>query len=357
MNKAVYIHRVSCFPEDLWPGKSVIQPFCYRAELGGWIRPVPESEECILAQLGEERQYREADRTVLLALAALRSFQHSGEYDAMFLGSSRVSTGKWESVHADYLSGSKMRPRYSPATTFGNLSHTLAHALRGCGAHADVSQTCSSGLQALLLGISWLNSGMGRRVICGASEAPLTPFTAALLKATGILSVSGAGCYPDVNGVFLANGTVLGEAAGLVELGVEPGPVAISGWGAGLETGASATGITVDGKAFQISMKQACNGRIPDVVVLHAPGTPVGDAAERAAVQAVFGSQMPALFGTKGYTGHALGAAGITSLSWAFKMLMGESNPYWSGPTPDCVLVNAMGFGGNAISVFLERTK
>jgi 3-oxoacyl-[acyl-carrier-protein] synthase II len=356
MFEPVYIREMHCFPVDLWPDSIHPNPFVYKEGIG-WVRAVPKEEEAILRQIMSEKSYKELDRTVHLAIAALRKFSEELNADALFIGSSRVSTGKWEEIHSRFVEGLKMRPRYSPVTTFGNLSHTLGHILALNGMQTDVSQTCSSGLQALLMGISWLNSGMGSEVLCGASEAALTPFTSSILAATGITQQTDANDRPRTNGLFLDGGTVLGEASGLLLLSKEKSDVQISGWGAAMETGKSATGISSQGLAYEISMGKACNGRIPEMIVLHAPGTALGDAAERNAVKSLFGELQPKLIGTKGITGHCLGAAGIVSLYWAYQLLRGHQNPYCQTAPPLSILVNAMGFGGNAVSIFLERKK
>jgi 3-oxoacyl-[acyl-carrier-protein] synthase-1 len=53
-----------------------------------------------------------------------------------------------------------------------------------------------------------------------------------------------------------------------------------------------------------------------DYVNMHGTGTPANDAAEGAAVAAVVGGDVPCS-STKGWTGHALGAAGIVEALFA----------------------------------------
>lgn len=98
-----------------------------------------------------------------------------------------------------------------------------------------------------------------------------------------------------------------------------------------------------------------------DVVVLHAPGTLKGDQAELRAIQEVFGSQTPALTGNKWKIGHTFGASGMFSLELAVLMLVEQvfiPTPFNHRAAPNklnTILVNSVGFGGNAVSILLER--
>jgi 3-oxoacyl-(acyl-carrier-protein) synthase len=99
-----------------------------------------------------------------------------------------------------------------------------------------------------------------------------------------------------------------------------------------------------------------------DALVLHAPGTVKGDLSETRAVQAVFGDRLPAMTSNKWKLGHALGASGALSLEMAVLMLQHQrliSVPYLpEKKVPEVlntVLVNAVGFGGNAVSIVLSR--
>jgi 3-oxoacyl-(acyl-carrier-protein) synthase len=98
-----------------------------------------------------------------------------------------------------------------------------------------------------------------------------------------------------------------------------------------------------------------------DVVVLHAPGTLKGDRAELRAVERVFGPRLPALTGNKWKIGHTLGASGMLSLEMAVQMLVRQQFiglPFGLSPAPQrlqTILVNGVGFGGNAVSILLER--
>ena len=76
----------------------------------------------------------------------------------------------------------------------------------------------------------------------------------------------------------------------------------------------------------------------------------------------MFGDQLPVLTGNKWKLGHTLGASGGLSLEMALLMLQRQkvfTIPYLEQPKPpkkiQSVMINAMGFGGNAVSVILTR--
>ena len=100
-----------------------------------------------------------------------------------------------------------------------------------------------------------------------------------------------------------------------------------------------------------------------DAVVLHSPGTPAGDAAERQAMRAVFGNNLPDITSNKWLLGHTLGASAALSLDYACQLLATQSwpaPPFATDLTPAPsrpirrVLVNAAGFGGNAASAVIS---
>src|SRR5207237_3984286 len=124
------------------------------------------------------------------------------------------------------------------------------------------SSTCSSALQALGTGLAWLRAGLADRYLAGGTEAPLTPFTVAQLRAVGIYSARPADDFPCRPGAASAsaNTFVLGEGAAVFALEravPRPGDLLLAGVGFGFERAASRTGITPTGDHFQQAMRQA----------------------------------------------------------------------------------------------------
>lgn len=97
-----------------------------------------------------------------------------------------------------------------------------------------------------------------------------------------------------------------------------------------------------------------------DVIVMHAPGTIKGDLSEYKAIQKVFGNELPLLTTNKWKIGHTLGASGMLNIEMALLMLQHQKFVGVPFVTVQAekkqlqkVLVNAVGFGGNAVSVLL----
>ena len=112
----------------------------------------------------------------------------------------------------------------SPTTTLGNISSWVAHDLQTKGPEISHSITCSTALHALINGVAWLKSGMANKFLVGGSEAPLTPFTIAQMKAMRIYA-KGNSDYPcrAMDLQKKQNTMVLGEAASIacLELGIQ----------------------------------------------------------------------------------------------------------------------------------------
>ncbi len=110
-----------------------------------------------------------------------------------------------------------------------------------------------------------------------------------------------------------------------------------------------------------------------DYINPHATATPVGDAREIDAIRAVFGTEVPAISGTKSLTGHSLGAIGVQEAIISLLMMknsficesanIDEIDPAFADlpivrrrrddVSLNCVISNSFGFGGtNATLAF-----
>ena len=99
-----------------------------------------------------------------------------------------------------------------------------------------------------------------------------------------------------------------------------------------------------------------------DVIVMHAPGTIKGDKSEYKAIQKVFGATLPMLTTNKWKVGHTFGASGMLNLEMALLMMQHQhfiGVPFVPEPSSRKairnVLINAVGFGGNAVSIVLSK--
>ena len=110
------------------------------------------------------------------------------------------------------------------------------------------SITCATASHSILNAIAWLESGMATSFIAGGTEAPLTDFTIAQMKALRIYSQES----DDFKCRALdlekkSNHMILGEAAACFVLSKKPSNsgIRISGYGTAIEDLRSATSMSV----------------------------------------------------------------------------------------------------------------
>ncbi len=350
-----------------------------------WAAPLPESvKNAIKALRSSDSKYKNLDDTVLFAIhtaqQAIRDSKWEDSHNfGVNIGSSRGATSLFEKYHAEFLKHGKSATLSSPTTTLGNISSWVAHDLKSQGPEISHSITCSTALHALLNAVAWIQSGMTNQFLVGGSEAPLTPFTIAQMQALKIYSnfntqahsesFEGYPCQAlDLN--KKQNSMVLGEGAAMacLEKGKDPDALAfIEGVGFATEPLEHNVSISTEAQCFQDSMKMALGKLHPeevDTIVMHTPGTVKGDFSEYRAIQQVFGESIPFLTTNKWKVGHTFGASGLLSLEMGILMMQHQkyiSVPYFKQVTRTTsirrIMVNAVGFGGNAVSVLLRNPK
>ncbi|WP_353480974.1 beta-ketoacyl synthase N-terminal-like domain-containing protein [Haliscomenobacter sp.] len=345
---------------------------------GHWMGRLPVAAESrIIKMCSSDKYYFQVDRSVLLAITAAeqaltRAGWQAGPGLGIQIGSSRGATNTWEHYYQQWEGGIEggLSPMTSPLTTLGNLSSWVGYHLRSGDMVAEHSVTCSTALHAILSGVTWLESGRVTRYLAGGTEAPLTPFTIAQMKALRIMAGVDDYDYP-VRALDLektANTMAIGEGAACFCMEKEPSEALawIEGIGFSTEWGGTPTNVSKDADGMQRAMRMAWEeAGCPkvDAIVTHAPGTKQGDAAEMKAIQAVFGEDLPLITNNKWKIGHTLGASGGLSLEFALLMLMNDrfiGIPYLAAASAanrplETMLVNAQGFGGNAVSILLRK--
>lgn len=321
-----------------------------------------------------DSNYASLDPSVVYAMFVARQAtqQASWKIGANFginLGSSRGATQLFEKFHAEFLKSGRTSALTSPSTTLGNISSWVAHDLKAQGPEISHSVTCSTSLHAVLNAVAWLRSGMETRFLAGGSEAALTSFTLHQMRSLKVCAQFPAD-YPcrALDLEKTRNSMVLGEGAGVacLETGMQSKALAyIEEIGYATDFAHNSTAISEDAICFQKSMRMALGDRPLheiDAIVMHAPGTIKGDVSEWRAIQKVFGNDVPMLTSNKWKLGHTFGASGILNLQLAVLMLRHQHFipvPYVpvqkTKKSIRKILVNAVGFGGNAVSVLLGR--
>ncbi|WP_394974638.1 beta-ketoacyl synthase N-terminal-like domain-containing protein [uncultured Croceitalea sp.] len=346
-----------------------------------WTGNLPELIAHEIAALKtSDIKYKNLDTSVLYAIYASRKALEKLDWKTsdnfgVNIGSSRGATTLFENFHEEFLKNKNTSTLASPTTTLGNISSWVAHDLKTKGPDISHSITCSTALHAVLNGIAWLQGGMADKFLVGGSEAPLTPFTIAQMKALKIYTSSVTS--NEVGNSFPCraldfdknkNSMVLGEAASVacLEKGNKERALAkIIGIGYATEPLAHNVSISTDATCFQDSMRMALYGLNTDdidAVVMHAPGTIKGDLSEFKAVKKIFCNKIPFLTTNKWKVGHTFGASGMLSIEMAVLMLQNQkviSVPFAqkqeSPKSIKNVLINAVGFGGNAVSILLSK--
>jgi len=191
------------------------------------------------------------------------------------------------------------------------LARRVAAELGLAGVHAAVSTACTSGLTALALAERRIVLGEVERVLVVGTDG-LNEFIMAGFGSMGILDPEP--CRP-----FDAarRGLSLGEGAGAIVLSAHESEsigVSIAGHG-GANDACHITGCDREGRGLALAVRRALahaglDGADVDLMHLHGTGTKVNDASEAIGLASVFGGPTPFAFGSKGQTGHTLGAAG-----------------------------------------------
>lgn len=365
-------------PNEVWKSYGEDTHNLDHARIGDqevWASYLPESTKTEITKLRQlDSKYHYLDDSVIFALwTARKAIEQAGwAGDANFginIGSSRGATDLFEKYHKEFLDNGKSSTLSSPTTTLGNISSWVAHDLKSKGPEISHSITCSTALHAVLNAVAWIQSGLTDKFLVGGSEAPLTPFTIAQMQALKIYAkdTSDFPCRA-LDLTKKQNSMVLGEGAaiGCLEKGKKENALAfITGIGYATEPLEHNVSISTDALCFQTSMNMALGDLDPsevDTIVLHSPGTIKGDMSEFKAIEKIFCNKMPFLTTNKWKVGHTFGASGLLSVEMAMLMLQHQTyitTPFIRqdmGAKPiQKIMVNAVGFGGNAVSILLSK--
>lgn len=245
----------------------------------------------------------------------------------IYMGSALSGIAFAESQHTGYLEkGLKAVSPFLALSVFGGASScNIAMALGLTGPNITNSNSCASGAIAIGEAFHLIRRGGASVMLAGGAEAPLSPLcygAFALIKAmTTRNDEPRLACRPFDRH---RDGFVMGEGAAVLVL--EERDYARAR-GARIYCEVLGYGITNDayhmtkpdpeGREAARAMAQALeDARIDreevDYINAHGSSTPLGDAAEAAAIQSVFGpaaSSIP-VSSTKGAYGHPLGASG-----------------------------------------------
>jgi 3-oxoacyl-[acyl-carrier-protein] synthase II len=280
------------------------------------------------------KEVRRTDRATLLGLAAAADALADAATDAP-LGAEPVRCGvvagsgiggirTLEDQVIGYASRGPGRvgPFLVPMMMPNATAATVAIHNGFTGPNLAVATACATGAHAVGEGARLVREGMADVVVCGGTEACVSPVAMAAFTRMGALSrnpdpAAASRPFDDAR-----DGFVMGEGAGFMVL--EPWDRAVAR-GARIHGEVIGYGLTCDayhitapledgaGASAAIEMALADAGLEPGAighVNAHGTSTPHNDAAEAVAIAKVFGPGALPVTSTKGVTGHLIGAAG-----------------------------------------------
>jgi 3-oxoacyl-[acyl-carrier-protein] synthase II len=348
----------------------------------------------------ERKEVRRNDRFVQFALAATRLALDDGgfavtpknaERVGVIIGSGIGGAKTWEEQHQVLLERGPARVSafFVPMIIINMASGIVSIFTGAKGPNVSVVSACATGGHAIGDAFRAIQHDEADAMICGGSEAALTPLSLAGLGASKAMSTRNDAPEKALR-PFDAHrdGFVLGEGAGILLLEewgcAERRAARIYAEVVGYGMSADAFHITQpdpegDGaaRAMQIALKDA--GLHPGQVSYinaHGTSTPYNDKLETLAIKRVFGTDARRIpvSSTKSMTSHLLGAAGgVEAIACALAIERGTLPPTinYEYPDPECdldyvpnvprparvdvAMSNAFGFGGHNAILILKR--
>ena len=351
------------------------------APLECWIGRVDAAEEMILPAALAAYACRN-NRLALLALeqdgfmtaVATARQRYGPNRVGVFLGTSTSGILSTEIAYQQRDPDTGKLPADFLYETTHNLDATteFVRLVLGLGGPAmTLSTACSSSAKVFCLAERFIRLGLIDAAVVGGVDSlcgtTLYGFNSLQLVAPDI-------CRPfDI----ARRGLSIGEAAGFALLDKEEGALQLLGYGETSDAHHMSTPHPEGDGARRAMLEALARAQLDaseiDYVNLHGTATPANDRAEGRAVANVFGTATPCS-STKGFTGHTLGAAGITEA--AISLLSLEQNFIPGSPTThevdsdtQCgfvvqgraellrhVMSNSFGFGGSNCALVFGKS-
>ncbi len=388
--------------EEVWrnlvagtPGIGPITQFdaaAYDCRVAGEVRgfdPLNWIEKKELKKTGRFIQFALAATDFAVKMAGFEVTPEIADSTGVFIGTGIGGFDVIEREHTKLLQGGpgRVSPFFIPASIANLASGQISIRYRARGPNSATATACSASAHAVGDSFKLIQRGAADAMICGGTEAAVTPMSISGFAAMKALSTRndepGRASRPFELG---RDGFVVGEGSGVLilealELAQKRGARIL----------AELVGYGMSGDAYHIT-QPAENGdgayRVMGIAMrdagiqpqqvgyinAHGTSTPLGDAIETVAIKRAFGEHAKKIpvSSTKSMTGHLLGGAGgleagISVLALCHKILPPTIN--YEVPDPACdldyvpnharetaveyALSNSFGFGGtNAALVF-----
>jgi len=366
----------------------------YETQIGGEVTDFDPSA------FMDRKEVRRNDRFVQFALAAtrlalddagLRITPHNAERIGVIIGSGIGGASTWEDQHRILLERGpgRVSPFFVPMLMLNGGSGIVSIATGAKGPNFSVVSACATGGHAIGEASRTIQRGDADAMICGGSEAALTPLSLAGFGTMKAMSTRNDAPERAVRPFDAGrDGFVMGEGAGILVVEAwdqaERRGARIYAEICGYGSSSDAFHITQpdpegDGaaRAMQAALQDANlePGQV-DYINAHGTSTPYNDKCETVAIKRVWGPEAHrvAISSTKSMTAHLLGAAGgVEAIVCALAIERGIIPPTinYEVPDPDCdldyvpntarrarvdvAMSNAFGFGGHNAILILRR--
>ena len=339
---------------------------------------------------------RHYDRSTQFALVAARAALNDARITTATLQEARVAvvigtafggTQTFEDNHARLLAAGPeaVNARFLPKGLVNMVSGILSIELGATGPNMVVSTACASGTTAIGIGLGLLRTDVADIVVCGGTDASVTPLHVAgfnkLRALTRARNHPPAGASRPFDRDH--DGFVMAEGAGMLVLERDADATAraatpyarLAGYGASADAH-HVTAPHPDGHGAKAAIRAACRDAGLDPAEInhvnaHATSTPTGDAVEASVIADLV--PRAAVTSTKGVTGHTLGAAGAVEAAYTALALHTQTVPPTASLQTPCdqagvldlvtgtartgrfetAISNSFGFGGhNAVLAF-----
>lgn len=270
---------------------------------------------------------------------------------ALIVGSSRGNASGWLSP---WPGRRPMKMLAVPNSLHSELASCVSIELGIRGPYHVLASGCAAGLDAVGMAALLMRQGLVKRALAIGLDLPLCRELLGTYWASGMLSRNGVN---DPYGL-LADGMCISEggAALALEMSSSPG-IRVKDYLVNSDA-YSPLGMPSDGKSMAALLGGVLDrqGRdMPLTVCPHASGTAGNAACERAALERVFGRDLPDLRMMKPWTGHAIGGSGILELALMLAFVREGSlppNPGWaSSPGAGSVPAAETPFSGSRLLV------
>jgi len=381
-------------------GKSGIGPITYFDSSDHRVSIAGELSDFQPETVLDPKEIRKLDPFSVFALVATDEAIKMADFDSETLDMDRVGvtigTGvggiqTLEEQHSvmENRGARRVSPHFVPKMIANIAGGHLSIRWGFRGPNQTVTSACASATDAIGMAMRFIMAGDADMMICGGTEASVTPLTIAGFANMRALTQS---CDEPTKASRPfekdRNGFVLGEGSGMLVIETESHAkkrgatilAELAGYGAtddAFHVTQPAMGGTGALKAMERAIKDAgLETTDIDYINAHGTSTLFNDRNESAAISTLFGDHSSTLkvSSTKSMTGHLLGAAGGIEAVAAVKTIQDQLLPptiNYDNPDPDCtldyvpntaqthevnaVLSNTFGFGGHNAVICIRK--